>query len=88
MHTKTTMTYGQLPSLEQFEQAFDAGEAEGPFRFRNDKRVGNADFNCSELYKEVQAATKEHHEASDRKTRDDAGEWASAVLYHLGFEWV
>lgn len=81
------LTYGVLPTEEQFDQAWDETFAESlknTFGFRNDPRVGNAELTQSELWKELQQATKENNEDGN----EEAGSWASGVLGHLDVEWV
>ena len=83
-----TMTYGVMPSREAFEAAFDRAEAFAgklTFSFGNDKRVGTCEMTCSELWEELCEA---HREWEQGASNDEAGDWCSAVLGTLGFEWV
>jgi len=84
-----TMTYGTLPTEEQFETAWQAELAKGSLRdwkfaFANDKRMGTCALMQSELWHEVQDAHQDYHEHGD----EAAGDWCSAVLGCLGVEWV
>lgn len=79
---KQVMTFGVVPEFEVFEVAFDA-TCENRFSFTNDKRVGNDDLSCTQLYREVVKATEESENGDE-----EAGSWASSVMGHLGFEWV
>lgn len=76
-------TYGVLPTKEQFDKAFEVQCPEG-FKVGNDKLYGNHTFSCEELWSAVLHRTKLFLEEGD----DISGDWASCVLYCLGFEWV
>lgn len=78
-----SMTYGKLPSQAEFDAAFDDKVDGCKYRIRNDKRVGDWDATQGELWAEVYKATREWEEGDDA-----AGDWASCVLYTLGFEWI
>jgi hypothetical protein len=97
------LTYGVLPTREQFEDAFEGDlGSDGVYQIRNCKRVGNSNFTCAELWAELndavnesQAGTCEGEWADDNRSyeqiqadEDAAGDWASAVLQTLGIEWV
>ena len=87
MHT--TMTFGVMPTEEQFDQACQMVDDEGRsvaehgFGFGNDPRVGTDRLTQGELWKECQRAFEEYSQGSD-----PAGDWLSSVLGCLGFEWV
>lgn len=99
---QTSMTYGQLPSREAFDAAFDRECPGGAYRITNCKRVGNATFTASELWSELNDAVNESNAetcegewADDSRSYDEiqadeeaAGDWASCVLGTLGFEWI
>jgi hypothetical protein len=96
------LTYGTLPSREEFEQAFHDDLGDERYVIRNCPRVGNDSFNCTELWVEVTHAaneftcdTCEGEWAGDWRSAEEiqadadaAGEWAAAVLLTLGIEWV
>lgn len=98
----TSMTYGVLPTREAFDAAFERACPNGTFTFGNDKRVGNASLTASQLWRELQdAANEATAETCEGEWADDsrsyeqiqadeaaAGDWASAVLGQLGFEWI
>lgn len=75
-----TLTYGVIPSKDEFIAAFERECPEGHFQFGNDRRMGNQALCCAVLWREVCEAALE--------TNDSALQWASDVLYVLGFEWV
>ena len=82
-----SMTYGILPSKTEYEKAFThvTGEANPYipcFSFGNCKRMGTCKVNCVELWNELDIATGES------ECSDESLDWASCVLYVLGFEWV
>lgn len=90
--TRVSMTYGVMPTREQFDAACDEPDPErGPngsaaatgFRFGNDKRVGDATLSPDELWTELQRAHAEWEAGSE-----EAGDWCSSVLGCLGFEWI
>lgn len=98
----TSMTYGEMPYLADFNRAFDACCPDGDFAFGNDAFVGTDKLNRSQLWNELSAqlATWEEGEhrdgcpgdgecdGSDRCPSEQAGSWCSSVLGHLGFEWI
>ena len=88
---RKTMTFGQFPDYEEFEQAF---EAECPFGFRIEQGTGGhavapGIYSCNELWEEL-------HELVllDQEDRwfgpEDKGprSWAVSIMTGLGFEWV
>lgn len=77
-----TSSYGVLPSKEAFEAAFAAECPDGWFQFGNCKRVGTCRLNVNELWNELDWATGEN------ECTEESLDWASCVLYVLGFEWV
>ena len=92
-----TMTFGEMPSREEYDAAWDALEAQGElrdgmFHFGNDKRLGTCALTSSELWRELQRASREYAaelEADDQGEDPEAvGDWMSCVLSCLGFEWV
>jgi hypothetical protein len=85
-----SMTYGILPSREQFDAAWEKkfvfdGETY-PMSFGNDKRVGSCLLSREELWEELCAAHAKFH--SDNGENEMAGQWCSDVLSILGIEWV
>ena len=88
----TTMkkVYGQLPTREQFDEAWFSAEPRGDlFHFGNDKRVGDVALSQDELWSEIQKAHAEWDSPQeDAQKQDAAGEWCSTVLECLGIEWV
>ena len=104
---RLTLTYGVLPTEDQFDYNWDETFSESggnEFRFRNCKRVGNAELTRTELWAELQKACAEFHGgllnddkalADDPRTTEEieqagdaAGDWASSVLGQLGIEWI
>jgi len=83
------LTYGVLPTYDEFVDAFagDLGEG-GVYQIRNCKRCGNVDLTCDELWEYLNGAVAEFHDAQCDDTQEWAGDWASAVLQTLGIEWV
>lgn len=84
------MTYGVMPSREEFDTACaEPDEERGRsveelgFSFGNDERIGTDTLTSGELWEELQRAHDEW-EAGDER----AGDWCSAVLGCVGFEWI
>lgn len=80
-----SMTYGVMPTRKDFDQAWDnsiAGESL-TFNFRNDSRLGDNNLTNNELWLELNSARAEYEKGDEK-----SGEWCSAVLYILGFEWI
>jgi len=78
-----SMPWGVLPTQAEFDAAFDEKVDGCRYKIRNCKRVVNWDATQGELWAEVCKATLEDSEGDDA-----AGQWASCVLYTLGFEWI
>ena len=87
-----SMTYGVMPSREQFDAACREHDPDDPpqacvaeqgFRFGKDKRVGDAHLTPDELWAELGRA-KAEYDAGD----EASGDWCSSVLGCLGFEWI
>lgn len=81
---RNSMTYGTLPNRNEFIAAFDEVCADtGRFEVRRDPFHGDHDFTSEGLWAALKLAVSDFENG-----RDAAGEWASAVLSVLGFEWV
>jgi len=81
-----TMTYGVLPSREDFDAAFEAKCEDGTFSFRNDRFAGEDSLSCDQLWSRLVEAKQDHDFGGD--AGEAAGSWASDVLSVLGFEWI
>lgn len=77
-----SMTYGTLPSREEFNAAY--GDLDKFFSFRNDSRVGTCSMDGDKLWAELEKARKEWWDGQ----MDRSGDWCSDVLSVLGFEWI
>jgi hypothetical protein len=58
----TILSYGMLPTEDQFDTAWDRTFEESAtnlFRFGNDKRVGNVELSRTETWNELQKAVSE-----------------------------
>jgi hypothetical protein len=97
----TSMSYGILPTQNDFERAFAAFCPEGGFEFGNDPYVGFDTLSESQLWRELNAQLATWEEAEhaehcegdgscngDGRPCEDAGSWCSCVLGILGFEWI
>lgn len=93
---QTSMTYGELPTREQYDDAWSALESAGELRhglftFGNDPRLGDVSLSRDELWKEICRAHKEYMGLLEDDTDQDpeeVGSWLSSVLSCLNFEWV
>lgn len=89
-----SMTYGVLPTFEQYDAEWDRLDKEGElrgglFHFGNDSRVGNCALDKFQLWKEIEKAHKKYEELLDPdEDPESVGNWLSCVLGCLGFEWV
>lgn len=96
----TTMNYGEIPTREAFDAAFER-ECPNGFQFGNDPYVGFATLDSDDTWAELEAqlATWENGEHDSDCPGDgecsghgcpceEAGSWCSCVLGCLGFEWV
>lgn len=88
---RKTMTWGVMPSREEFDEAWDA-QCDERFAFGNDPRLGTCALSQDELWEELLKAHAESQavdgSSDDGGAPERAGDWCSAVLYCLGFEWV
>lgn len=89
------MTFGTMPSREQYDAAWDAVEAVATadgfrpphmFHFGNDPRMGSLGMTRDELWAELVRAHAEYDVPGPGA--EEAGEWCSDVLGRLGIEWV
>jgi len=85
-----SMTYGTLPTQDEFLRAF-ANEVEGTrYRIRaglSDRRIiDDGDYTSAELWVEVQKLT--YRWLHGQPFAEQAGNLASAILETLGFEWI
>ena len=87
MTTMKTLTWGTMPSHEDFEAAFESACPDGFFEVRNCPWAGDRIYvGHVELYKAISEAA---HEALFWDKLDDVcGEFAGNVMAVLGFEWV
>lgn len=94
-----TMTYGTMPSRENFDFALIRENAESGYKFNNDSRVGTCVLTADQLWKELQEALFQYNQGDnwlstidydkdDFELAEVAGNWCSCVLETLGFEWV
>ena len=90
-----SMTYGTLPTFNDYEAAFDRECEDGEFSFGNDSRVGTCRLSKHKLWDELQKAVKESETfwedfdpSSGNPDGDDSANWAGTVLNVLGFEWI
>lgn len=94
------MTFGVMPSREQYDAGYDhalsEGNVDGRFHFGNDPRMGTDSLSREELWKELQKAHAEYESdcpdgepvAEFEASREAAGDWMSSVLYSLDIEWI
>jgi len=95
-----TMTFGTMPSREQFDSQYAKKMGTFGYRFHNDSRVGTCEMSQDQLWNELQKALDQYNQGDDHKPdqdhenwdelcrANDAGTWCSCVLETLGFKWV
>ncbi len=94
----TSMTYGTLPTRDEFDAAFDA-ETDGTYRVDLNSRDGdildwidvdvdvNGTWDADDAWA-VLTALVACWQSGDEYAGEYAGDVASAILATLGFEWV
>ncbi len=86
-----TMTYGEMPTREQFDQAWDA-QGIDKFTFGNDPIMGNDSLTRDELWDKLQWVWNEYADKLGGMGLGDdpekQGSWLADVLSCLGVEWV
>jgi hypothetical protein len=90
---KVTLTYGDLPTRQQFDQLWDeAGLEATGFRFTNDPIVGDETMTRSELWEKIEWVWNEYADKLGGMGLGDdpekQGSWLADVLSCLGVEWV
>lgn len=97
-----TMTYGTMPTHEQFDSQYTKKMGSFGYRFHNDSRVGTCELSQDQLWDELQEALTQWEQGDppqDKPVTDyineleftraeNAGNWCSCVLETIGFEWV
>ncbi len=84
-----TLTFGILPTEQQFYSQWDKEEASGRlgpealFPAGNDRRLGCVALDQFELWDELRRAVEENDGGDD-----EAGSWARDVLGCFNIEWV
>ena len=90
-----SMTYGTLPSFEEFGMAFDNECPNGTFsltlsradsRAADGTRIGDGNYSDIDLYTGVKELMRKW--AAGGEQSEAAGDLASAILFTLGFRWV
>lgn len=83
--TRRSMSYGQIPSAEEFLAAFQEECPGGLYPIRNTPYGElNGDHSGETLYMLVMHMWDECETEGD----EEAGSWASSILETLGFEWI
>ena len=78
---KYSMTFGQMPTREQYDAAWedmcassaDPAEFDNLFRFGNDKRVGTCALTPDELWDELQLASEKYEKLLGSDELAEAG---------------
>lgn len=87
-----TLTYGVLPTKEQFEEQYvkTLGSDCNIYKVRNCKTVGNQDYTITALWGTINL----FYNRAERDIRIDSikaneySDWISCVLETLGIEWI
>lgn len=92
-----SMTYGTMPTLTEWDKAFDEECPDGWYHIqlgRSDSNaleefiLGDGEWNAEGLYKaclEVITASQSHEDTRDAESALD---FVSCIMSSLGFEWV
>lgn len=99
-----SMTYGVLPTREQFSEAFDRECPRGQYNIRlgaSDSRtvdgfkLGDGDWTESQLWDAIQEIVNASQVAPDEETQSEyyaridlAMDLVSSIMSTLGFEWI
>ena len=86
-----SMTYGTLPDEREFGRAFREHCPSGKYEISNDKGGRDGSYGVSRLYEllEDQLSKWAGSEVEGGDGGDEeAGDFCSAVLSTLGFEWI
>ena len=75
-----SMTFGKMPSKKEFNAAYERELGSREYNIRNCKIVGDASYDCDELYRLVKALAKSNN--------DEKQMLVSGILFTLGFEWI
>lgn len=93
---RATMTWGTLPSPEDFEDAFSeiCGEG-GDYSIREGAAAGtlpegvcSGDYNSAQVWEMLEWLTADANLGGDHDPGGRKGDLASGILGTLGFEWV
>jgi len=100
---RQSMTYGTMPTFEEFEAAFDAECPRGTYSIRlgasdsrtvDGFRLGDGEWRAKELYEaccEIAAFDAEDNNGEYRgswEQKDAALDLVASIMDTLGFEWV
>ncbi len=83
-----SVTWGTMPTFEEFERAFDEVCEDGEFQFGNDRIVGSDKLNVYELWDTVNDVWVRAGGAPTVADADADEAWVSDILLTLGWEWV
>jgi hypothetical protein len=86
-----TMSHGEMPTHEEYDEAWSQTVEGSTFRFGNDPRLGSCELTQEELWTELNKANDEYADLLGGMETEDpevVGSWLSSVLFCLGIEWV
>lgn len=83
-----TLTYGILPTREEFETIYEQELGNDTMCFCNDKRLGFQELTWSQVWEELVKAHQERETEKDETKWEAIGDWMSSVLYNIEIEWV
>jgi len=75
-----SMTFGKMPSKKEFCAAYERELGNSEYNIKNCKIVGNASYDCEELYNLIKALNNSGEEEKELL--------ASGIMFTLGFEWI
>lgn len=91
--TMISMTFGVMPTREQFDSAMVRLNARREFnapgyKFRNDQRVGTCVLSSDELWDELQKALTQYEQGDDHKPDQDHENWEELARADSAGTWV
>jgi hypothetical protein len=84
-----SMTFGVMPTFEEFETAFQASCPQGVYRLKHgvpkNKPIEEGEYSVSQLWDQINILVTPPW---DLEKDNSAINWASTIMHTLGFEWI
>ena len=82
-----SMSFGVMPSFKEFEKAFDDELRGGKYRIRAGASGSGGDYEGSYTARELYDLVNEIKDEGDFDDQNSGMNFASSIMYSLGFEW-